>query len=144
MRRPGEIHDRPCKPLNFGDAQCQSSGKEPYDDNNIFARILRGEIPWQRKSTKTISCLPFNDIHPQAPSSRSGDSQRVNMSASPILPLPPRRQKVAVFFRTTAMIAKQLGVEETGYRTICNTGPNSHQEVPHFHICTSWAAALWV
>ena len=43
-------------------------------------------------------------------------------------------EEITGFFRAVALVAKQLGVEETGYRLISNAGPDSHQEVPHFHV----------
>ena len=85
-----------------------------YDDANIFARILRGEIP-ARTIYEDDFALAFHDIHPQAPADAPAD-------------------EVAGFFRAVAHVAKLLGVEETGYRTIANIGPDSHQEVPHFHV----------
>lgn len=108
------------------------TGKEPYDDHNIFARILRGEIP-----CKTIYedefVLAFHDIRPQAPvhalvvpKGKYISFADFGATASP--------EEITGFIRATAFVAKQLGVEETGYRLIANTGLNSHQEVPHFHI----------
>ncbi len=104
----------------------------PYDDNNIFARILRGEI-LATKIYEDDFVLAFNDIHPQAPVHALVIPKGKYVSFADFAATAAPAE-IAVFFRTTAMIAKQLGVEETGYRTICNTGSNSHQEVPHFHI----------
>ncbi len=42
--------------------------------------------------------------------------------------------EITGFFRAVSLVAKQLGVEESGYRVISNAGPDSHQEVPHFHV----------
>ncbi len=107
------------------------TGKEPYDDNNIFARILRGEIPCN-KIYEDAFALAFHDIHPQAPIHAQVIPKGKYISfadfgakASP--------EEITGFIRAVALVAKQLGIEETGYRGITNMGPDSHQEVPHFH-----------
>lgn len=107
-------------------------GSDPYDENNIFARILRGEIPCN-KIYEDDFALAFHDINPQAPihalvipKGKYISLADFGATASPA--------EITGFFRATALVAKQLGVEETGYRTICNAGGHSHQEVPHFHI----------
>jgi diadenosine tetraphosphate (Ap4A) HIT family hydrolase len=108
------------------------TGKEPYDDNNIFARILRGEIPC-KKVYEDEFALAFHDIHPQAPvhvqvipKGRYITFADFGANATP--------EEITGFFRAVALVGKQLGIEETGYRAISNTGPDSHQEVPHFHL----------
>ena len=104
----------------------------PYDDNNIFAKILRGEIP----STKIYEdefAYAFPDINPQAPTH--------------ILVIPKGRYvswddfsakasdaEIAGFIRAVGKIARDAGAVEPGYRLLANTGPNSHQEVPHLHV----------
>ncbi|NUR45963.1 MAG: histidine triad nucleotide-binding protein [Sphingomonas sp.] len=105
---------------------------QPYDDNNIFAKILRGEIP----STKIYDdefAYAFPDINPQAPTH--------------ILVIPKGRYvswddfsakaseaEIAGFVRAVGKIARDAGAAEPGYRLLANTGPNSHQEVPHLHV----------
>ncbi len=108
------------------------TGKEPYDDSNIFARILRGEIPCKKVHEDEFA-LAFHDIHPQAPvhvqvipKGRYVSFADFGAKASP--------EEIAGFYRAAAWVAKQLGIEETGYRAISNIGPDSHQEVPHFHL----------
>jgi diadenosine tetraphosphate (Ap4A) HIT family hydrolase len=108
------------------------TGKDPYDDNNIFARILRGEIPCT-KVYEDAFALAFHDIHPQAPvhvqvipKGRYITFADFGANATP--------DEITGFFRAAAQVGKQLGIEETGYRAISNTGPDSHQEVPHFHL----------
>jgi diadenosine tetraphosphate (Ap4A) HIT family hydrolase len=108
------------------------TGKDPYDDNNIFARILRGEIPC-KKVYEDEFALAFHDIHPQAPvhvqvipKGRYITFADFGANATP--------DEITGFFRAAALVGKQLGIEETGYRAISNTGPDSHQEVPHFHL----------
>ena len=104
----------------------------PYDDNNIFARILRGELP-----SKTVYddafALAFHDINPQAPlhiliipkgpyvswddfSERGSDAE------------------IAGFVRAVGKVARDHGLVVPGYRLLANVGPDSHQEVPHLHV----------
>jgi diadenosine tetraphosphate (Ap4A) HIT family hydrolase len=103
-----------------------------YDDNNIFARILRGEIP-ATKIYEDAHVLAIADIHPQAPTHIlvmpkgkyvSFDDFSANAGDDEIVALT----------RATGRIAREAGVAETGYRLIFNHGPDSHQEVPHLHI----------
>ena len=104
----------------------------PYDDNNIFARILRGEIPCN-KVYEDDHVLAFNDINPQAPvhilvipKGRyiSIDDFGANASAA----------EIKTFYSAVAKIAEQKNLKEDGFRTIANTGVNGGQEVPHFHV----------
>ncbi|PQM28692.1 histidine triad nucleotide-binding protein [Sphingopyxis lindanitolerans] len=104
----------------------------PYDDSNIFARILRGELP-----SKTVFeddyALAFHDINPQAPlhilvipkaayvswddfSERGSDAE------------------IAGFVRAVGKVARDAGLVAPGYRLLANVGPDSHQEVPHLHV----------
>lgn len=102
-----------------------------YDDNNIFAKILRKEF-----STTVIYedeyALAFPDINPQAPvhvlvipKGRYISSADFGATASP--------EEITGFYRALSHVAKLLNIEESGYRVICNAGPDSHQMVPHFH-----------
>ncbi|CAH0495816.1 histidine triad nucleotide-binding protein [Novosphingobium sp. CECT 9465] len=105
---------------------------QPYDDQNIFAKILRGEIP-----NKTIYqddfALAFHDINPQAPthvlviptgayvswddfSARASDAE------------------IAGFVRAVGKVARDMGLVAPGYRLLSNAGTDSHQEVPHLHV----------
>ncbi len=107
-------------------------GLGPYDNDNIFARILRGEIPAKRVY-EDEHALAFNDIAPQAPvhvliipkgayvsfadfSSRASDAE------------------ITGFIRAIGAVARQLGLEAGGYRLLSNMGPASGQEVPHLHV----------
>lgn len=104
----------------------------PYDDSNIFARILRGELP-----SKTVYedefALAFHDINPQAPlhilvipkgpyvswddfSERGSDAE------------------IAGFVRAVGKVSRDAGLVAPGYRLLANVGPDSHQEVPHLHV----------
>jgi histidine triad (HIT) family protein len=105
---------------------------QPYDDSNIFARILRGEIP----STKLYEddyALAFPDIDPAAPSHIlviprgpyvSWDDFSARASDA----------EIAGFVRAVGKVARAAGLVESGYRLLANTGPDSHQEVPHLHV----------
>jgi diadenosine tetraphosphate (Ap4A) HIT family hydrolase len=103
-----------------------------YDDNNIFARILRGEIPSQRVFENDWA-VAFHDINPQAPvhvlviprgrwrswadfAARAGEAE------------------IAGFVRAVGQVAHDLGLEEPGYRLLANAGLDAHQEVPHLHV----------
>lgn len=104
----------------------------PYDDQNIFAKILRGEIP-----NKTVYedefVLAFHDINPQAPhhilvipkgayvswddfSARASDGE------------------IGGFVRAVGHVARAAGLVEPGYRLLANIGTDAHQEVPHLHV----------
>lgn len=103
-----------------------------YDPDNIFARILRGEIPCT-KIYEDEHSLAFHDIRPQAkvhalviPKGAyvAMDDFAANASAA----------EIAALFRAVSEVARQLGLAQSGYRLIANAGPDSRQEVPHLHI----------
>ena len=104
----------------------------PYDETNIFARILRGELPCQKVHEDDFS-LAFHDINPQAPlhilvipkgpyvswddfSARGSDAE------------------IAGFIRAVGQVARDAGLVAPGYRLLANVGFDSHQEVPHLHV----------
>ena len=104
----------------------------PYDDQNIFAKILRGEIP-NRTVFEDDWALAFHDIAPQAPvhvlvipkgayvswddfSARAGEAE------------------IAGFVRAVGQVARDLGLVQPGYRLLANVGQDGHQEVPHLHV----------
>lgn len=103
-----------------------------YDSTNIFARILRGEIP-ARKVYEDDFVLAFHDISPQAPAHvliiPKGAYVSQDDFAAKASP-----DEIAGFYRAVPIIAKQLGLTEAGYRTLSNHGENAGQEVPHFHL----------
>lgn len=108
------------------------SGKPPYDPNNIFARILRGEIPC-RKVHEDEWTLAFHDINPQAPTHilvipKGPYCSFADFSAQ------ASEAEIAGFIRAVGKIARDLGLEDPGYRVLANMGPDSGQEVPHLHI----------
>jgi histidine triad (HIT) family protein len=105
---------------------------QPYDDSNIFARILRGEIPSNRVF-EDEQVLAFHDIHPLAPthilvipkgsyvswddfSERAADAE------------------IAALVRSVGKVAREAGLVKDGYRVLANVGPDSGQEVPHLHL----------
>jgi diadenosine tetraphosphate (Ap4A) HIT family hydrolase len=108
------------------------SGLPPYDPNNIFARILRGEIPC-RKVHEDEWSLAFHDINPQAPTHilvipKGPYCSFADFSAQ------ASDAEIAGFIRAVGKIARDLGYEEPGYRLLANMGPDSGQEVPHLHV----------
>ena len=104
----------------------------PYDDQNIFAKILRGEIP-----SSTIYedewALAFHDINPQAlvhvlVVPKGAFVSWDDFSAR------GRDAEIAGFVRAVGTVARDLGLVEPGYRLLANTGLDAHQEVPHLHV----------
>ena len=104
----------------------------PYDETNIFARILRGEIPC-RKVYEDEHALAFHDIAPQSPvhilvipkgAYVSWDDFSERGSA----------EEIAGFVRAVGAIARDEGLVAPGYRLLANVGANSGQEVPHLHV----------
>ena len=103
----------------------------PYDPQNIFARILRGEIP-NNTVYEDQWALAFNDINPQAPvhvlvipkgAYVSWDDFSARGSA----------EDIAGFVRAIGTVARNLELVEPGYRLLANIGRDGHQEVPHLH-----------
>ena len=105
---------------------------QTYDSDNIFARILRGEIPAKRVYEDEFA-LAFHDISPQAPvhilvipkgayvswddfSARGSDAE------------------IAGFVRAVGQIARDNKLVEPGYRLLANIGGDAGQEVPHLHV----------
>ena len=105
---------------------------QAYDDQNIFAKILRGEIPSTRVY-EDESAIAFHDINPQAPthilviprgpyvswddfSARASDAE------------------IAGFVRAVGTVARDMGLVAPGYRLLANIGIDAHQEVPHLHV----------
>lgn len=105
---------------------------QPYDDNNIFAKILRGEIP-SNPVYEDEWAFAFEDINPQAdihtlvvPKGRyvSWDDFSTNASAD----------EIAGFVRAVGAVARAKGLVEPGYRLLANIGVHGGQEVPHLHV----------
>ena len=106
--------------------------KQPYDDGNIFAKIVRGELP-AKTVMESEHSLAFHDIHPLAPihvlvipkgpyvswddfSAKASDAQ------------------IADFTRTIGKVAELVGADTQGYRILSNIGKRAGQEVPHLHV----------
>jgi diadenosine tetraphosphate (Ap4A) HIT family hydrolase len=104
----------------------------PYDDSNIFARILRGEIP-----SKTVYeddyALAFHDIMPRAPVHILVIPKGAYVSWDDFSARAPDAE-IAGFVRAVGTIARTHGLVEPGYRLLANTGGNGGQEVPHLHV----------
>ena len=107
-------------------------GLGPYDPANIFARILRGDLPCT-KVYEDEYALAFNDIAPQAPVHVLVIPKTPHVSLADFAASAPP-QTVAGFFAAVASVARHLGLEEPGYRILANMGRHAHQEVPHFHV----------
>ncbi|CUS45123.1 MAG: histidine triad nucleotide-binding protein [Pseudomonadota bacterium] len=104
----------------------------PYDDQNIFAKILRGEIPSKRVYEDEFA-IAFHDINPQAPTHIlviprgpyvSWDDFSAHGSDA----------EIAGFVRAVGTVARDAGMVAPGYRLLANTGQHSGQEVPHLHV----------
>ncbi len=103
-----------------------------YNPENIFAKIIRGEIPCD-KVYEDDHTLAFNDINPQAPvhvlvipKGAYVNIEDFHAKASD--------EEIAALVRAIGAVAKLKGLSDTGYRILSNTGEDAHQEVPHLHI----------
>ncbi len=107
-----------------------------YDDSNIFARILRGEIP-NDTVRETAHTLAFNDIHPQAPVHVLVIPKGAYVTFDDFAARAPA-EEIVDFMRVVAELSESLGLSPLsggqGFRAITNSGPHSLQEVPHFHL----------
>lgn len=103
-----------------------------YDKDNIFAKILRGEIP-SKQVYEDDFALAFHDIHPDAPVHvlvvPKGEYVSFNDFATQASP-----DFMKGFFTAVQKVAAQLGLEQGGYRIISNHGPDASQSVHHFHM----------
>jgi diadenosine tetraphosphate (Ap4A) HIT family hydrolase len=105
--------------------------KLPYDDANVFAKILRGELPCN-KVYEDDHALAFHDIRPQAP---------VHVLVIPKQPYvswddftaQASDAEIAGFMRAVGNVTRQLELDTPGYRLMVNMGGHGHQEVPHLH-----------
>ncbi len=106
-----------------------------YDDQNIFAKILRGEIP-NDTVTETEHTLAFKDIHPQAPHHVLVIPKGSYVTADHFA-RDASEAEIVDFWRTYGAICADLGVTPdggAGYRIISNAGSDGVQDVPHFHL----------
>lgn len=105
---------------------------KPYDQNNIFARILRGEIPC-RKVYEDVHALAFHDINPQAPLHILVIPKGAYVSWDDFSGRAPA-DEIAGFVRAVGHVARENGLAVRGYRLLANVGRNGGQEVPHLHV----------
>ena len=103
-----------------------------YDSENIFAKILREEIPAEKLYEDEFA-VAFNDISPAAPVHilviPKGEFTSFDDFSSKATP-----ELIAGFFKAVRQVAHDFGVDESGYRLITNHGANADQTVPHFHV----------
>jgi diadenosine tetraphosphate (Ap4A) HIT family hydrolase len=103
-----------------------------YDRDNVFARILRGELPCS-KVYEDAHVLAFRDIHPQAPVHILLIPKGEYVSVDDFAERATEAEQAALV-RAIGRIARQEGVAESGYRILANHGAAAHQEVAHFHL----------
>lgn len=103
-----------------------------YDPNNVFARILRGEIPCKR-IYEDEHALAFHDINPQAKLHALVIPKGAYVSMADFT-AKASEAEITGLFRAVGEVARKLGLVESGYRILANAGPDSRQEVPHLHI----------
>lgn len=104
----------------------------PYDDQNIFAKILRDEIP-SRRVYEDEFAIAFHDINPLTPTHllvipRGAYVSWDDFSAK------ASDAEIAGFVRAVGHVAREAGLVEPGYRLLANVGMDAHQEVPHLHV----------
>ena len=116
------------------------SGLPPYDNQNIFARILRGEIP-SRRVYEDEWAVAFHDIAPQAPVHILVIPRGPYVALTDFVATAPDAE-IAGFFRAVGRVAQQMGLEQPGYRVLSNMGVHSGQEVPHLHVHLFGGASL--
>ncbi len=106
--------------------------RDPYDPGNVFAKILRGEIPCD-KVYEDEWAFAFHDINPQAPlhllvvpkgAYVSWDDFSAKASSD----------EITGFVRAIGNVAREAGLVDPGYRVLANIGQHGHQEVPHLHV----------
>jgi diadenosine tetraphosphate (Ap4A) HIT family hydrolase len=105
---------------------------QPYDESNIFARILRGEIP-SKKVYEDEHVLAFHDINPLSP------THILVIPKGPYVSWDDFSEKasdeeIGGLVRAVGKIARDQGLVADGYRLLANVGLNSGQEVPHLHV----------
>ncbi|MBL4666349.1 MAG: histidine triad nucleotide-binding protein [Sneathiella sp.] len=103
-----------------------------YDTDNIFAKILRGEIP-NDTVYEDDAILAFNDIAPKTP------VHVLVIPKEPYVDLDDftaraSAEEIGIFFAKVGQIARDLALPEDGYRLVSNNGENAGQIVPHFHV----------
>ena len=107
-------------------------GTGPYDPTNIFARILRDEIP-SKRIYEDEWAIAFNDIAPRAPVHVLVIPRGPYVSLSDFT-ASASDAEITGFWRAVGRVATQLGIDRPGYRLLTNTGRDAGQEVPHLHV----------
>ncbi len=105
---------------------------KPYDDSNVFARILRGELP-ARKVYEDAHALAFYDLDPKAPTHILVIPKGPYVSWDDFSANAPEAE-LAGFVRAVGEVARDQGLVAAGYRLLANTGRDGGQEVPHLHV----------
>ncbi|MCE3231095.1 MAG: hinT [Alphaproteobacteria bacterium] len=103
-----------------------------YDVNNVFAKILRGEMPAERVY-EDDHVLAIKDIHPKAPTHvlvlpKGPYTSLMDFSIRATV------EEMGYFFQTITKIAERLGLNDKGFRLVSNIGADAGQIVPHFHV----------
>ncbi|MDR6848525.1 diadenosine tetraphosphate (Ap4A) HIT family hydrolase [Sphingomonas sp. BE270] len=104
----------------------------PYDDQNVFAKILRGEIPATRLYEDDYA-LAFPDINPQSPTHILVIPKGAYVSWDDFSARASDAE-ITGFVRAVGKVARDAGLVAPGYRLLANSGTDSHQEVPHLHV----------
>lgn len=104
----------------------------PYDTDNVFARILRGELPCSKVYEDEFA-LAFNDIRPQAPVHVLVIPKGAYVSWDDFTAQASDAEMVG-FIRAVGRVTRQLELDGPGYRLLVNMGAHGHQEVPHLHV----------
>ena len=103
-----------------------------YDPENIFAKIIRGEIPCN-KVYEDEHVLAFHDINPQTPTHILVIPKGNYVSFDDFSENAPP-EEITAFVRAAGRIAREQGLDAPGYRVLANHGRDGRQEVPHFHL----------
>ncbi len=106
--------------------------RAPYDESNVFAKILRGELPCSKVHEDEF-CLAFHDLRPQAPVHVLVIPKGPYVSWDDFAATAPA-ELVAGFVRSVGEVARMLELDGPGYRLLVNMGGHGHQEVPHLHV----------
>jgi histidine triad (HIT) family protein len=113
-------------------SHARSSSAVAYDPSNVFARILRGELPCQKVYEDT-HVLAIKDIHPQAPVHVLVIPKGAYLDMDEFHARAADAEQAALM-KAIGHVARLTGVAESGYRVIVNCGGHGHQDVPHLHV----------
>ena len=105
---------------------------QPYDEGNVFAKILRGELPC-KKVYEDEHALAFHDINPLAPVHILVIPKGAYVSWDDFSERGSEAE-IAGFVRAIGLVARDAGMVVQGYRLLSNVGKRSGQEVPHLHV----------